>query len=114
MLVLCESIVPDRACVFFVVPIVSESCGVVVFHTHSSTSREERSRPREDRREKIEARRAKREERSAKSEEREGERERERERERQREKVCGWIKGEVGLMFSWSMKTLGFFEAFLW
>ena len=32
--------------------------------------------------------------------EREREREGERERERQREKVCGWIKGEVGLMFS--------------
>ena len=89
MLVLCESIVPDRACVFFVVPIVSASCVVVVFHTHSSTSREERSRPREDRREKIEARRAKREERSAKSEEREGEREREREGGRESERERG-------------------------
>ena len=71
---------------FFVVPIVPASCVVVVFHTHSSTSREERSRPREDRREKIDARRAKREERSAQSEEREGERERERGGERERER----------------------------
>ena len=31
--------------------------------------------------------------------ERGGERERERERERMREEVCGWIKGEVGLLF---------------